>query len=134
MLLFTITFEALGVNSMGFVIALSESALECISSLVLVLAGAGVAGAVGGRAIGYGVAAVLAAILTLPRSQRQSEGARRRRPDLSLRRIASYAGALFVIDAAFAAFGYIDVLLIGALARYPLSRVLQRPGSAADLC
>jgi O-antigen/teichoic acid export membrane protein len=114
MLLFTITFEALGVNSMGFVIALSESALECISSLILVLAGAGVAGAVGGRAIGYGVAAILAAILTF-RAVSVSRRARAGAAGLSLRRIASYAGALFVIDAAFAAFGYIDILLIGAL-------------------
>jgi O-antigen/teichoic acid export membrane protein len=113
MLLFTTTFEALGINSVGFVIALSESALECMSSLILVLAGAGVAGAVGGRAIGYGVAATLAAVLTLRAvsvGRRASSGA----AGLSLRRIASYAGALFVIDAAFAAFGYIDILLIGA--------------------
>ena len=45
-----------------------------------------------------------------------SVGGRAQAPTgLSLRRIASYAGALFVIDAAYAAFGYIDILLIGAL-------------------
>jgi O-antigen/teichoic acid export membrane protein len=113
MLLFTTTFEALGINSMGFLIAFSESALEAVSSLVLVLAGAGVSGAIGGRAIGYGVAAVLAAILAL-RAVSAGRKTRTRGDELSLRRIASYAGALFVIDAAFAAYGYVDILLIGA--------------------
>ena len=113
MLLFTTAFEALGINSMGFVIAFSESALEALSSLVLVLAGAGVAGAVGGRAIAYAVAAVFAAVLAL---RAVSAGWRSKEaPGLSLRRIATYAGALFVIDAAFAAFGYVDILLIGAI-------------------
>jgi O-antigen/teichoic acid export membrane protein len=113
MLLFTTMFEALGINSMGFAIAFSESALEAVSSLILVLAGAGVTGAVGGRAIGYGAAAVLAAILALRAvSTKKTPGPRP--PGLGLRRIATYAGALFVIDAAFAAFGYIDILLIGA--------------------
>jgi O-antigen/teichoic acid export membrane protein len=113
MLLFTTTFEALGINSLGFVIAFAESALEALSSLVLVLAGAGIAGAVGGRAIGYGAAAIFAAVLAL-RALR-ARRATRRDSELSLRRIATYAGALFVIDAAFAAFGYVDILLIGAL-------------------
>jgi O-antigen/teichoic acid export membrane protein len=113
MLLFTTVFEALGINSMGFVIAFAESALEVLSSLILVLAGAGIAGAVGGRAIGYGAAAIFAAVLTLRavRTRRAPRGD----SGLSLRRIATYAGALFVIDAAFAAFGYVDILLIGAL-------------------
>jgi O-antigen/teichoic acid export membrane protein len=113
MLLFTTMFEALGINSMGFVIAFAESALEAVSSLVLVLAGGGIAGAVGGRAIGYGVAAIFAAALAL-RAVKVRRGPRRD-SGLSLRRIATYAGALFVIDAAFAAFGYVDILLIGAL-------------------
>jgi O-antigen/teichoic acid export membrane protein len=113
-LLFTTTFEALGINSLGFVVALSESALEAVSSLVLVLTGAGVSGAVGGRGIGYAVAAVLAAVLAF-RAVPIGRGAGPREPRLSLRRITTYAGALFVIDAAFAAFGYIDILLIGAL-------------------
>jgi len=113
MLLFTTAFEALGINSKGFVIAFSESALEVVSSLTLVLAGAGIAGAVGGRAIAYGAAAILAAFMALQavRSGRRSRGGP---APLSLRRIVTYAGALFVIDAAFAAYGYVDILLIGA--------------------
>ncbi len=114
MMLFTTTFEALGINSLGFAIALSESAVEVVSSLTLVLLGAGVSGAVGGRVIGYTVAAVFAAVLAF-RAVRGSERFRAREGGLSLRSIASYAGALFVIDAAFAAFGYVDILLIGAL-------------------
>jgi O-antigen/teichoic acid export membrane protein len=55
----------------------------------------------------------LAAALAL-RAVRVRRGPRRD-SELSLRRIATYAGALFVIDAAFTAFGYVDILLIGAL-------------------
>ena len=113
MLLFSTTFEALGRNSLGFRLAFSESALEVSASLALVLSGAGVAGAVGGRAIGYGCAAVLGLVLAL----RAIGGLRLGRPPSSgfgVRRIAAYAGALFVVDAAFAAFSQIDVLMIGA--------------------
>jgi O-antigen/teichoic acid export membrane protein len=113
MLLFTTAFEALGVNSLGFAIAFSESAVEGVSSLVLVLAGAGATGAVGGRAIGYATATLLAAIIAL-RLVRSGRAAGVRRSGFGLRRIATYAGALLLVDAAFAAFGYIDILLIGA--------------------
>jgi O-antigen/teichoic acid export membrane protein len=114
MLLFSTAFEALGRNALGFRLAASESALEGSASLGLVLAGAGVTGAVAGRAIGYGVAAVLGLALAVRALGRRSlRGALP--SNLHWRQIAGYAGALFVIDSAFAAFGYIDVLLIGAL-------------------
>lgn len=113
MLLFTTTFEAIGRNSVGFRLAFAESAVEATAALTLVLAGAGVTGAIAGRAIGYSFGAALGAVLllrTLGRPRiRGSEV-----PGLTARRIARYAGALFLVDAAFAAFGYIDVLLIGA--------------------
>jgi O-antigen/teichoic acid export membrane protein len=113
MLLFTITFEAIGRNSVGFRLTFAESALEVSAALGLVLAGAGVTGALAGRAVGYTFGAVLGAVLlarTLGRPRIRGRGAE----GLSPGRIARYAGTLFVIDAAFAAFGYIDVLLIGA--------------------
>jgi len=114
MLLFSSTFEALGRNSLGFRLALGESSVEVASSLTLVLAGAGVAGAVGGRAIGYGFATVLGLVLATRAVGRRQR--RRGRPGgPGLRRMALYAGAMFVVDAAFEAFSQIDVLMIGAI-------------------
>jgi O-antigen/teichoic acid export membrane protein len=110
---FTTTFEAIGRNSVGFRLTFAESMLEVSAALGLVLAGAGVSGALGGRAIGYSFGAALGALLLfriIGRNRRRvARGA-----GLSARRIARYAGTLFVIDVAFAAFGYVDVLLIGA--------------------
>jgi O-antigen/teichoic acid export membrane protein len=114
MFLFTTTCEALGRNSVGFGIAVSESALEAVLAVVLVLAGAGVTGAIAGRVVGYTVAAIVGAIAVtrlLGRGYLTGPG----HPDVDLRRVARFATALFVIDAAFGAFGYIDILLIGAL-------------------
>jgi O-antigen/teichoic acid export membrane protein len=117
-LFFTTTFEALGRNSVGFRLTTAESALEVSAALGLVLAGAGVSGALVGRAIGYGFGAALGAVLMVG-IVRRGEALRRASASastsaLTARRIVRYAGTIFVIDAAFAAFGYIDVLLIGA--------------------
>jgi O-antigen/teichoic acid export membrane protein len=110
---FTTTFEAIGRNSIGFRLTFAESMLEVSAALGLVLAGGGVSGALGGRAIGYSFGAVLGAVLLfriIGRDRRRGA----RGSALGARRIARYAGVLFLIDVAFAAFGYIDVLLIGA--------------------
>jgi O-antigen/teichoic acid export membrane protein len=113
MLLMTASFEALGRNSTAFRLFLSESALEAGASVALVLLGGGVVGAVAGRAIGYGFGVFLGAVLLLRLINA------RIRPSLKIgatgRRIARYAGALFIIDGAWAAFTQIDILLIGAL-------------------
>jgi O-antigen/teichoic acid export membrane protein len=113
MFFFNTTFEAIGRNSIGFRLTFAESTVEFCAALGLVLAGAGVNGALGGRAIGYSFGAALGAVLLL-----RIVGPHRRRAaadsGLDARRIARYAGTLFVIDAAFVAFGYIDVLMIGA--------------------
>ena len=113
MFLFTTVFEALGRTSLGFSIVLSESALEAVASVVLVLSGAGVSGAIGGRVIGYAVAATLAFVMVVRLLGRESfAGSRESR--FSVREMTRFASALFVIDAAFGAFGYVDMLLIGA--------------------
>jgi O-antigen/teichoic acid export membrane protein len=113
MVFFTVTFEALGRNSIGFRLTFAESTVEFCAALGLVLAGAGISGALGGRAIGYTFGAAAGAVLlwrVVGANLRRSAGT----PGLGARQIARYAGTLFVIEAAFAAFGYIDVLLIGA--------------------
>jgi O-antigen/teichoic acid export membrane protein len=113
MYFFNTTFEALGRNSIGFRLTFAESVVEFCAALGLVVAGAGVSGALGGRAIGYGFGTALGAVLLLRilgRDRRPSAAG----SGLSARRIARYAGTIFVIDAAFTAFGYVDILLIGA--------------------
>jgi O-antigen/teichoic acid export membrane protein len=114
MLFFTTTFEALGRNSVGFRLTTVESGVEFCAALGLVLAGAGVTGALAGRAIGYGFGAAVGAVFLLRIISRGGPLRAASAITLTARRIARYAGTIFVIDAAFTAFGYIDVLLIGA--------------------
>lgn len=111
---FITTFEALGRNSVGFRLGFAESGVELCAALGLVLAGAGVSGALAGRAIGYGFGAALGGLLLLRIVGRRRPPRAASSTALTARRIARYAGTIFVIDAAYAAFGYIDVLLIGA--------------------
>jgi O-antigen/teichoic acid export membrane protein len=114
LLFFTTTFEALGRNSVAFRLVFAESGVEFCAALGLVLVGAGVSGALAGRAIGYGFGAALGALLVLRIVGREGPLRVPSATVLTAKRIATYAGTIFVIDAAFAAFGYIDVLLIGA--------------------
>ena len=90
------------------------------------LAGAGVVGAAFGRAIGYAFGTALALYLA-----RQAMGPRaislRGSPAGRLRQIASYAGALLIIDAVFAALTQIDILLIGAILGTSAVGIFQAP-------
>ncbi len=112
--LFTTVFEALGRNSFGFRLAVSESATEAGVSVALVLLGGGVVGATAGRAIGFCFGGLLGFVLA-----RSLLGAGRVRlgtePAFGFRRIASYAGPLFIIAGAWGLLTQIDILLIGAM-------------------
>jgi O-antigen/teichoic acid export membrane protein len=113
MLLFAAAFAAQGKVALNLRVVLSESAVETGASIAFVALGAGVTGAAFGRALGYGVgaaAAFLVAASTLGRSAVVPWSPSRE----GLRRIARYAGALVVVDIAFAVFQQIDVILIGA--------------------
>jgi len=114
MALFADSFNALGRNSLHFRLALSESAVEVGASVSLVLLGAGVTGAVGGRAIGYAFGALLGVVLVarLIRPGRMHVGLRAR---WGYRPIAAYAGALLIVEGAFALYTEIDTLMIGAI-------------------
>lgn len=114
MALFIASFEAVGRNALGFRLAFSESAVEVGASVALVLAGAGVTGAVAGRAIGFafgGIAGLIIAARMLDRPLIRPGTPRAVRT----RQLTAYAGALFVIDTAFVAMSEIDTLLIGGL-------------------
>jgi O-antigen/teichoic acid export membrane protein len=105
-------FNALRDASVGLRIVLGESAVECGASVALVVAAGGAAGASAGRAAGYAFGALLALGMTVrrlgPRVIRRSH-----RLGDARRRLARYAGALFVIETAFAASVQVAPLMIG---------------------
>jgi O-antigen/teichoic acid export membrane protein len=146
MMLYSNAFVALGRIAVNFKTVLSESAIETGASIGLVLLGGGAAGAAFGRAIGYGCGALIALALA---ARLLGPGTLRLRGDVGdegdvgRRRLAGYAGALFIVDTAYTALGQIDVLLIGALlsttsvglfqAPWRLSVPLHYPGMALAL-
>jgi O-antigen/teichoic acid export membrane protein len=112
--LFREAFIALGRLSMTWRTVLIESAVEVTASVALVAGGAGAAGAMLGRAGGYVVGAVMAAIL-LRRVLRRLASEPVPLPTVRRGMLIAYAGVLFLIDVAFTLFEQIDVIMIGAI-------------------
>jgi O-antigen/teichoic acid export membrane protein len=105
-------YSSLGRVATGFKIVASESAAETGASIVIVILAGGAAGAAAGRAIGFGFGLFVAVLLTLRAFGRPAfvhRGAR----TVGRRRLMRYAGALLVIDAAFALSTQAAPLLIG---------------------
>ena len=106
------TFNALREASVGLRIVFGESAVEFGASVALVVAAGGAAGASAGRAVGYVFGALLALAIAwrqlgpmvIRRSERMAD---------ARRRLARYAGALFIIETAFAASVQVAPLMIG---------------------
>jgi O-antigen/teichoic acid export membrane protein len=113
LMLLTRAFVAQGKNVWNLRIVFSESALEMVASVALVLLGTGAAGAAFGRAIGYAFGVVVALVMVV----RLYGGAvlSLRRSSGRMREIASYAGPLVIVDGAWTAFSKIHTLLIGGL-------------------
>jgi O-antigen/teichoic acid export membrane protein len=107
-------FEAVGKNSVGFRLAFSESSVEASVSIGIVALGAGVTGAIAGRAIGFVFGALLGFILAR-RLLRPAQIKISAQPQWGFRPIAGYAGALLIVDGAFALFMEIGTLMIGAI-------------------
>jgi O-antigen/teichoic acid export membrane protein len=90
-----------------------ESAAETALCIALVAAGAGVVGAVAGRAIGYSLGAA-AGLLILFAQHGGLRVVRRERFDPVLARaLAVYAGAIALVDAIWAVLSQVDVLIMG---------------------
>jgi O-antigen/teichoic acid export membrane protein len=115
MFLFRGTFVALGRVSVAWRMVTLESAVEATATIAIVVAGAGAAGAAWGRAAGYVVGAVAGAWGAVRIAGPGALALSRAGAGGHARRIASYAGALLVVNAAFTLFDQIDVLLIGAI-------------------
>jgi O-antigen/teichoic acid export membrane protein len=112
-MLFTGIFVALGRVSMNLRALSVESLTEAAAAVALVLGGAGAAGAVFGRAIGYVAGAGFAFVLALKVIGRVHVG--RGGAPGGLRRIFRYAWALLIIDSAYALMAPIGTLLLGGL-------------------
>ncbi len=107
-------FIAIGRASLQAWLYLVEGIAETGLVIAIVALGGGAAGAAAGRAAAFTVGAALGFVLAariIGRRRRGSGGERVAGPG---RKLAGYAGALFVVDAAFALFANIDLLLISA--------------------
>ncbi|MFZ0044156.1 MAG: oligosaccharide flippase family protein, partial [Solirubrobacteraceae bacterium] len=100
--------------SVSLWMSIIESVAETSTAIVLVVAGAGAAGAAAGKAFGYTVATVAGLFLTVRLLGGRRRGERVRLP-ISLGAISRYAGAMFVVDVTWSAISQVDVLLIGAV-------------------
>jgi stage V sporulation protein B len=114
MALYGSAFTALALVAYDFRIVALKSVVEAAGTVALVVASAGATEAAFGRAAGFLAGGVFALVLAARKLGRESIGIGVRER-LSTRRIAGYAGALFIIDGAFALFQQVDVLLIGAI-------------------
>jgi O-antigen/teichoic acid export membrane protein len=106
-------FVAQRETSRGFRIVFTESAVEAGASIVMVALIGGASTAAAGRAAGYVAGSVAAVVVTFRVFGRMAFARAHGLRD-SRRRLARYAGALFVIDAAFTASVQSSPLLIGA--------------------
>lgn len=137
---FGATFSASRRVAVNLRVIVAEGVVETGTSIGLVAAGAGAAGAAFGRAAGYVFGALLAcAVARRLYGPLRPAGRRARGGGVSA--IGRYAAALVVIDGAFALFQQVDVLVIGgvlgaaAVGRYSaplrLMVLLHYPGLAA---
>jgi O-antigen/teichoic acid export membrane protein len=113
LMMMTSTFAAIARVRFQLWTAIVESFVEMTASIGLVLAGAGVAGAAFGRAIGY-LAGGGVTVLVLARLFGREAVPRSLRFGMDARRIATYGSVLLIIDSAYTLFNQIDILVIGA--------------------
>jgi O-antigen/teichoic acid export membrane protein len=112
--------------STGFRIVASESVAETGASIVIVVLAGGAAGAAAGRAVGYSVGLLVALWLTWRAFGRPAFV--HRGPAVVARgRLMKYAGALLVIDAAFALSTQTAPLMIGGFLGATQVGVFQAP-------
>jgi O-antigen/teichoic acid export membrane protein len=119
-------FSSLQRVSEGFKIVASESVAETGASIAIVILAGGAAGAAAGRAAGYGVGLFVALLLTY-RAFGQRAFVHRGPPVVGRKTLLKYAGALLVIDAAFALSSQAAPLLIGGVLGARSVGVFQAP-------
>jgi len=120
------TFAAHGRMIANLKIGLSASAVELGTVVPIVLLGGAAAGAAFGRAAGWGVALAVG-IVELARFHGRAAFGLGRRSSGTTRRIAGYAGALLIVEAAYALFDQIGTILIGGYIGAAAVGVFQAP-------
>lgn len=95
-------------------VVISESAVECGSTVLIVALGGGLVGATVGRAIGYLVGALVAMVISARVFRWHSALRRGSRSETHAKRIIRFALPVMLIDGANAIFVMEDILLIGA--------------------
>jgi O-antigen/teichoic acid export membrane protein len=106
------SFQAVRLGSQGLYVGALESVAEAILAVALVAAGAGVGGALAGRLAAFGAATVVGLVLLERRFRLRRRVARPTRQ--TMKSIGKYGVMLALVDAAWALFVQIDVLLIAA--------------------
>jgi len=112
--LLIVSFVAQGTVSSNLRLVFSESAIELVASIGLVLLGAGATGAAFGRAVGYFFGAAVGLVLMVRVLGRTAVDVRRSEHGRT-RRLVTYAGSLAVVDSAWTLFAKVDSILIGAI-------------------
>lgn len=106
------SFSAVRLSSRGLYVGALESISEGILAAGLVLGGAGVIGALAGRLAAFGAATLVGLVVLDRRFRLRRRVARPTRA--TIRKVAGYGVTLAVVDAAWALFVQVDVLLIAA--------------------
>jgi O-antigen/teichoic acid export membrane protein len=114
MTLFLSVFIAVGRIAVNLRIIFAESLMETIASVALVVLGAGAAGAMFGRALGYGFGAIFACWIVVRFFGRSSVGLFGAGSGQT-RVLARYAAPLFITNSGYTLYSQVDILLIGAL-------------------
>lgn len=112
LLFFQRAFIALGRVGIGLRMIFSESVVELVATIGLVLTVGDAFGAALGRAAGYAAGGAIAVVVTVRRLGRRSVRPRLRAPAEG-RRMARYAGALVIVDGAYTLFTQVDSVMIG---------------------
>lgn len=117
---------ALGRSDGAFVIVMLKSVAEAVATIAAVLVVAGGTEAALGRGVGFAVGAAASFVIGARIVGRRAVGLGGHERT-STGRVARYAGAVFLIDAAFALFQQIDTLLIGAYLTTAAAGLFQAP-------
>jgi O-antigen/teichoic acid export membrane protein len=105
---------ALRQSGMPLRMAIVESVTETSSAILLVVVGAGAAGAALGKSIGYAVATVAGFVL-IGRLLGRVRLKERVNAKVAPRQVLGYASATFIVDVGYTVIARVDILLIGVL-------------------
>ena len=117
-------FASVGRVSLTWQVTLLESAFEFLASITLVAASATATAASFGRAAGYVLGAMTAAVLMMRFLGKQAMAGR---TSGHMRSMTGYAGALFVVTVAYTLFEQLGVIIVGAVEGTEAAGIFEAP-------